>query len=45
MKIIGIVCMIIGLICSIFHAINGNTFGLLIASVAFVSGLITVLIN
>ena len=45
MKIIGIICMIIGLTCGILHAINGNSFGLLTSVIAFICGLITVLTN
>ena len=45
MKTIGIICMIIGLTLGILHTINGNAFGVLTAVIAFISGLVVVLIN
>ena len=43
MKIIGIICMIIGLTCGIVHAIDGNAFETLTAVTVFICGLVTVL--
>ena len=45
MNKIGIICMAIGVTFGILHAINRDTFGILTAVIAFISGLITVLIN
>ena len=45
MKILGIICMTIGLTFCILHTINGNAFGILTAIIAFVARLITVLTN
>lgn len=45
MKIIGIICMTIGLTFGILHTINGNVFGVTTAVMAFICGLITVLTN
>lgn len=45
MKIIGIICMIIGLTFGILHAIDKNAFGLLTSVIAFICGLVTVLTN
>ena len=45
MNKIGIICMAIGVIFGILHAINRDTFGILTAVTAFISGLVTVLTN
>ena len=45
MKLVGIICIIVGLIFGILHTINGNAFGILTAVIAFICGLVTVLTN
>lgn len=45
MKILGVVCMTVGLTFSILHTINSNAFGVLTSVVAFICGLVTVLTN
>lgn len=43
MKVIGIAFMIIGVIFGILHAINENERGMLLAGLAFTSGMVMVL--
>ncbi len=45
MKIIGIICMVVGLTFGILHTIDRNAFGVMTAVMAFICGLITVLTN
>ena len=45
MFILGIIFMTIGVTFGILHAINRDAFGILTAGLAFISGLVTVLIN
>ena len=45
MKIIGIICMVVGLTFGILHTINGNVFGVMTSVMAFICGLLTVLTN
>lgn len=42
---IGIILMAVGLTFGILHAINRNAFGILTAGIAFIGGLVEVLIN
>ena len=44
MKIIGIICVAIGLSFGILHTINMNAFGVLTAIIALICGFITVFI-
>lgn len=45
MKLVGIICITIGLIFGILHTINGNAFGVLTSVVALICGLVTILTN
>lgn len=45
MKIIGIICMTVGLTFGILHTINGNVFGVMTSVMAFICGPTTVLTN
>ena len=45
MKLVGIICIIVGLIFGVLHAINKNAFGILTAVIAFISGLVIILAN
>ena len=45
MKTVGIICMTVGLIFGVLHAINKKAFGILTAVIAFISGLVIVLTN
>ena len=45
MKLVGTICITVGLIFGILHAINGNAFGVLTSVIALICGLVTVLTN
>ena len=45
MKIIGIICVAVGLSFGILHTIDMNAFGVLTSVMAFICGLLTVLTN
>lgn len=45
MKLVGTICITVGLIFGILHTINGNEFGVLTSVMALICGLVTILTN
>lgn len=45
MKLVGTICITVGLAFGILHTINGNAFGVLTSVMALICGLVTILTN